>query len=232
MEDLRNKYKGNRIFIVGNAPSLKNTPLDKIKNEYSFGINRIGMMFKHTTWRPYFFFCATHRTLWSNEYKKDVIKAIEASSISFIGSRIESTIGHNYSNVRYIECLHIGKEFSNPTSDWWYRDISDSKVSIYGQSLFGVMQISVYMGFNPIYILGIDGYKITTGKDDTNHFDPNYELPEHRHTEEWFKDEFPRIENSHRLLNKYTKQMGVDVFDATVIPSTSPYKKIKLEEVL
>ena len=38
-------HKGKRVFIIGNGPSLKRTDLSKLKNEFTFGMNRIYLLF-------------------------------------------------------------------------------------------------------------------------------------------------------------------------------------------
>ncbi|HEY0007112.1 MAG TPA: hypothetical protein VGB55_00165, partial [Tepidisphaeraceae bacterium] len=40
-----NKHAGQRCFILGNGPSLKQTDLTLLKNEVTFGLNRIYMNF-------------------------------------------------------------------------------------------------------------------------------------------------------------------------------------------
>ena len=42
---LKDTHKGQRAFIIGNGPSLKQTDLTKLKNEFTFGMNRIYLMF-------------------------------------------------------------------------------------------------------------------------------------------------------------------------------------------
>ena len=42
---LKDAHKGQRAFIIGNGPSLKQTDLTKLKNEFTFGMNRIYLMF-------------------------------------------------------------------------------------------------------------------------------------------------------------------------------------------
>ena len=43
--ELKDKHKGKRCFIIGNGPSLKNTDVSKLKDEYTFGMNRIYLAF-------------------------------------------------------------------------------------------------------------------------------------------------------------------------------------------
>ena len=65
------------------------------------------------------------------------------------------------------------------------------------------------------------------------YFDEKYETPIQRHSKKWFYEHgLPTLIKSHKLILEGTKQMGIDVFDATVVESTSPYPKVKLEEIL
>jgi len=51
---LKDIHKGRRAFIIGNGPSLRQTDLSKLKNEFTFGLNRIYLLFPelgfHTTY--------------------------------------------------------------------------------------------------------------------------------------------------------------------------------------
>src|SRR5512146_2790644 len=42
---LKDTHKGQRAFIIGNGPSLKQTDLTKLKNEFTLALNRIYLMF-------------------------------------------------------------------------------------------------------------------------------------------------------------------------------------------
>ena len=43
--EFKDVHAGQRCFIIGNGPSLKQTNLSHLRNEYSFGMNRIYLMF-------------------------------------------------------------------------------------------------------------------------------------------------------------------------------------------
>ena len=46
LEAFHNIHQGKRCFILGNGPSLKQTDLSKLRNEYTFGMNRIYLAFE------------------------------------------------------------------------------------------------------------------------------------------------------------------------------------------
>jgi hypothetical protein len=45
LEALKDKYAGQRAFIIGNGPSLGRIDLRKLRQEFTFGLNRIYLMF-------------------------------------------------------------------------------------------------------------------------------------------------------------------------------------------
>ena len=45
LQAFKDIHKGKRAFIIGNGPSLKQTDLTKLKNEFTFGLNRIYLCF-------------------------------------------------------------------------------------------------------------------------------------------------------------------------------------------
>ena len=46
LTQLKDIHKGQRAFIIGNGPSLKQTDLSKLQGEITFGMNRIYLMFE------------------------------------------------------------------------------------------------------------------------------------------------------------------------------------------
>src|SRR5512139_27519 len=42
---LKDIHKGKRAFVIANGPSLKQTDMRKLRNEFTFGMNRIYLMF-------------------------------------------------------------------------------------------------------------------------------------------------------------------------------------------
>jgi hypothetical protein len=45
LNSIRDTHTGERCFIIGNGPSLKNTDLGKLKNEFTIGMNRFYLAF-------------------------------------------------------------------------------------------------------------------------------------------------------------------------------------------
>jgi len=68
----KNVHKGQRAFVIGNGPSLKHTNLAKLKDEFTFGLNRIYLLFPelgfHTT-----YYAATN-DLVIEQFNRDILE--------------------------------------------------------------------------------------------------------------------------------------------------------------
>ena len=150
-----------RAFVIGNGPSLKAEHLDRLRNEVTFGVNRIHLIYPQTSWRP---------TSWvimdfSNSlyYKED----IELHSLQGYECYVRSDIMAKYfewcvrdkrvppglEKFSILErCNHI--DIERFTADAWHEPICQ-----FGGSVPTAIQMAVEMGCNPIYTIGMDGNK-------------------------------------------------------------------------
>lgn len=54
IESVRRNYEVERLFIIGNGPSLNETPLDQLADEYTFAVNRIDKIYYEESYLPHF----------------------------------------------------------------------------------------------------------------------------------------------------------------------------------
>mgnify|MGYP003295767544 CR=1 FL=1 len=55
LKSLKDKFDGQRCFLIGNGPSLSAEDLEKVRGEYSFSCNKIYKAFDKTNFRPCFY---------------------------------------------------------------------------------------------------------------------------------------------------------------------------------
>src|SRR5512146_1828968 len=72
---LKDIHKGKRAFVVANGPSLKQTDMSQLKNECTFGMNRIYLMF------PELGFSTTYLTVVNNLVIEQTAKDLAALSL-------------------------------------------------------------------------------------------------------------------------------------------------------
>lgn len=181
-KNLNNKYSNNRVFIIGNGPSLNKTELYLLKNEYTMCFNRYYLLDERINWKPNFY-CATD-DLVLEDLNNELITKISIDTLKFIPA------------VHFRSNLFKNKFKTVPNIFWLKQRLGENfsknlPVVYTGHTvLYEGIQILKYLGFNEIYILGIDlnyttqnnaeklgGYKLNRSSkedNDPNHFDPRY----------------------------------------------------------
>ena len=230
IEELKGIHQGKRAFLVGNGPSLSKAPFDLLANEHTFGMNRIALMFEKTDWRPTYFVGVSTLMVDTSlsHYHLDFLDGIGAAEIAFIWSGLSGMSSLNRrQNVVFINCSeteHV--EVHKASLDFWSDDVTGG-VSKFGTSMFAAMQIAAWMGFDPLYLIGVDGsYQDYKGKDDPNHFDNEYR-GEHGNTD------FKKVNAAHRKAFEIAKEAQcVKIYDATQSKGHEIFPKRDLLKVL
>lgn len=141
----KDKYKGQRCFLVGNGPSLTVSDLELIQNEITFGCNRVYKMFENTTWRPTYF-CMIDALI-AKYSSKELADAVSCPLFTNINTR--DLMENKPKNLIFARNLGV-----NP-----YR-VSGNFEAYYVPSGATVMtfmlELAMYMGFSEIYLLGVD----------------------------------------------------------------------------
>jgi hypothetical protein len=241
------KYQGQRAFLIGNGPSLAQTPLDQLQGEHTLAMNRIALLYDKVSWRPSFFVCTTTNVA-RLEWHKDILRTISLGIPSFVWDRLKEYIEPR-SNIVYVNCTHGDEVVSHAPDEWWSYDVSQ-RVCKFGSSMLVALQIAVYMGFNPIYLLGCDlgfrgprnklisnmliskALRRLTGRRsvptrDPNHFDPSYGTPG------LAPDKLNvNMLAAHNLALRATERIGVQICNATLGGELEVYPRVELAHVL
>jgi len=144
------KHKGQRAFIICNGPSLNKHDLSLLKDEITFGANRI---YLHDTFTPKYYSIEDWNAIY--EYHNE-INSWNGPEYKFISNNIsrEFIIGKE---VVYIDFVRWNKNE--------IREIVNKNINIFywGNTItFLLIQLAYYMGCNPIYIIGADHFKKNT----------------------------------------------------------------------
>lgn len=180
----KNKFKGDRCFIVGTGSSLDNVDLSPLKNEITISLNLI--LLKEDFVPNYL--CIADTTVMENHY--DIIFNDKMNNGFYVisnGCLISDKYpdGHgNCHNRSGATCrgIHLDSKYENIhivkhneksgininhmenrekllKTDEWYIDEELKTISSYGGSTIDNLTIplAVYLGFKKIYLLGCDG---------------------------------------------------------------------------
>lgn len=177
-ETISTPYANRRHWVIGSGASLKETPLDLLKGEITWGMNRIHLFYDQTDWRPTFFFMVDYNQQNPRNYWHDCIRAHwETEKFLWKGFRD----GHVYfpdlepigdvPNTTWIDrCAahhyYAGNNHSKRAESWHLPDICTAF-----SGLGAMLQLSVLHGASEIYLLGCDLYGPDYGK---NHMVEEY----------------------------------------------------------
>ncbi len=230
-ESLKDKFKGERVFLLGNGPSLNRTPLFLLKDEYTLCLNRFYMLKERLNWDPYFYMCIDPLVVPDiykeiNEYKK---------------------------NLDYAFFLKIHNQFIEDDKNvYWMTEINPVKfryklplISRGAQTVaIAALQVLMYLGFEEIYLLGIDqnytlhttvkeldGRKIQSqNDDDPNHFDPRYfgKGRKYHQPDKWATD---RMMQGFRVAKENADKAGIKIINAGVGGQLEVYERIPIENL-
>lgn len=168
-KSFHNIHKGRRAFIIGNGPSLNKTDLSHLKNETTFGMNRIYLMFEQTDFRPTYHVVSNPNVI--EQFIDDIAtldmpKFLPWTHRMMIPDQSDITLFPVKRNEPF----------------------GFAKTPVYGMSegmtvTYICMQIAYYMGIETVYLIGVDHSFKTKGDPhklvksetaDPNHFHPNY----------------------------------------------------------
>ncbi len=240
LKGLKGVYSGERIFILGNGPSLMKTPLHLLKDEYTFGVNRIYLLRDSLGWMPTFYTANDWRVVPDNAPE---INALTGSTF-FFDERFRGLLREG-SDVYFYAHGNYGWDPKAAFSDDMSLGVAGA-----GSVVGSAIQIAAHLGFSEIFLLGCDlGYRVlgtvaqegedrfgngvklhltSTADDDPNHFDARYFGKGKR----WHDPNVKRMIEGHEACLKGAIQLGKQIFNATVGGELEVYPRVNIWEVL
>jgi len=169
--EFRAAHKHKKCFMIGTGPSLTYSMLDKLIPHYTFAMNNISVVYPHTEWRPTYYVNVAHSTRRYEHWTSCARESLGAASHSFLWAKnlgIVMEMAHSDVNLSLLSCHKC------PQWEW----NADHAVSRWGTSMFSALQLAIFMGFHPIYLVGCDlGYSTNFNSDtlqDSFHFSNDY----------------------------------------------------------
>ena len=222
LAELKDIHKGKRAFIIGNGPSLKKTDLNKLKDEYTFGLNRIYLMFPELGFQTTYFVTVNDLVI---EQCKDDISALPMPK--FLSWR-----SHRFFPTGSLPATFLYTTYDNPAfaHDVRYRVWESATVT------YVALQLAYHMGFEQVILVGVDHRSFVTGKanativskgDDPNHFNPAYFGKGFR----WQLPDFETSEIGYRLARQAYEADGRQVLDATIGGKLTVFPKVDYNQL-
>jgi len=227
----KNYGKGKRCFIIGNGPSLNGIDITLLKDEVTFGVNAIFLLYDAMGFEPTFYLVEDSLVM---EDRCGDIDTRVISSTKIFPTAYKKYL-QNHENTYFVEFFNIFdyKDFphfsKHPTKYCW----NGGTVSYF------CMQMAYYFGFSEVYLVGfdhsytipksalVDGYTITSTEDDVNHFAPNYFGKGYR----WHDPLVHRMEISYKKARNIFEKSGRKIFNATKGGNLEVFPRVEYESL-
>ncbi|HEX9029792.1 MAG TPA: 6-hydroxymethylpterin diphosphokinase MptE-like protein [Anaerolineales bacterium] len=217
VRSFENVHRGRRCFIIGNGPSLKQMDLGKLRNEFTFGLNRIYLLF------PELGFTTTYLVSVNDLVLEQCVEEMRQLSIpKFLTWRARRWF-HGDPQANFLDTDFTGPEdFSGEMTGRVFEGFTVT---------YTALQLAFYMGFEQAILIGVDHNFTTQGTpnatiistgDDPNHFTPGYFGKGFR----WQLPDLEGSERAYRLARKAYAEAGRQVLDATVGGKLTVYPKV------
>jgi len=190
-----------------------------LKNEYTFGLNRIYLIFTNSTFRPTYYVASNELVL--DQFSHE-ISLLEMPK--FINWNKRSLFDTNDSKIIFLKSKMV-------LSDSFQKDITHPLV-VGGTVTFVAMQIAFYMGFRKIILVGLDHkyaergtpnvHEVRKVQTDESHFHPDYFPKGFR----WQLPDLLRSEIDFEIARKVFENNNSEIIDATVDGNCHVFKKI------
>lgn len=228
----RNLHQGDRCFILGGGPSLKEIDPVSLRHEVTFGVNGIFLIYDWLGFEPTYY--VVEDFLVYEDRWRDIKNHVNRSECFFpVQFRAPE---FDRSNHIYFRAIY---DFS-PRSGFPRFSRNAAKLMwIGGTVTFICLQLAFYMGFREVYLLGMDhnylkpDHVSTRGEvwqsngDDPNHFHPDYFGAGYR----WHDPQVHRMEQAYVKAKQVFEADNRAIVNATVGGNLEVFPRIAYEEL-
>ena len=216
LSKLKDQYRGQRCFIIGNGPSLRNTDMSKLRHEYTIGMNRIYLMFPELGFSTTFFLSVNDLVI--EQCASDIQQLTVPKFVSWRSRGVLKPAEDLY----FLYTTYTGPKFARDVRQRVWEGATVTYVAL---------QLAFYMGFQKVILIGVDHNFVTQGKpnttvtsqgDDPNHFAPGYFGKGFR----WQLPDLDTSERSYAMARKGYESAGRQVVDATVGGKLTVFPKV------
>jgi hypothetical protein len=221
---LKDAHLGERCFIIGNGPSLRETDVSMLKGEFTFGMNRIYLAFEDWGF-------ATSVLVSVNDL---VIEQCVDDFLILGMPRFFSWRSHKFfpntpaSNLpTFLHTTYTGAKFSPDVRGRVWEGATVTNVCL---------QLAFHMGFEKAILIGVDHSFVAKGKpnttvvsngDDQSHFDPHYFGKGFR----WQLPDLDTSEKGYWMARQAYEAAGRSVVDATIGGHLQVFPKVAYESL-
>lgn len=235
VDDIRNlydKHHGEKCFIIGNGPSLNIEDLDQIYKSrmISFASNLIFRCYAKTEWRPEYYFFVDVTGI-REELDSDEMLNYVSRNCKYMFSRSNGNLVQHKDKIDNL--LLYRSAFSRSENSFDFSEDCSRQIYIGYTVTYAMIQAAVYMGFQEIYLLGMDhSFSIEKSEDGivknegvVNHSEllGNYAM--------WGLPDMVRATRAYLSSKKYADSHGIKIYNATRGGKLEVFERVNFDEL-
>lgn len=218
---LRDKHKGQTAYVIVNGPSLAEQDIMHLKDAVTFVVSGFWKHDAVLRWQPTYYSLLDRNFFTDTPATRAFYKSLHER---IHGSTYFVPLFRGHDAVVSRKILPMDRTHFVATMGWQTpgNDLTHIVQSFAGVSSFALSQ-AIYMGCNPIYLLGFDhDYLANRGLD--RHFYKGGTIQGHQHTNVPLADRIPydeemrantRLWTNYRVLKAAAEHQGIQIFNAT-----------------
>ncbi|TQP71398.1 6-hydroxymethylpterin diphosphokinase MptE-like protein [Vibrio cholerae] len=217
LKSLKNIHAGEKCFIVGNGPSLKNTDLRFLENEITFGFN--GIYLNKFGFKPTYYMATDTRVF--EQFDNDFYNFYKEKA--FFPIKFKNKIPLISRNNKFFFNVNRGFHIVKSPNYKVPRFSNNPCKRVYEAPsvIFYCLQLAKFLGFDEINLVGVD-----FNYDKGSHFISGYI----NNCKNWNKPDEVDLINCLMLANKELKDVGISVNDLTIGGKLPLFNKISFDE--
>ncbi len=222
LEALKNAHQGERCFLIGNGPSLRNMDLSKLHGEFTFGFNRIFLAEAELGFKPS---CLVSINDLVIEQSAAELQAVKMPK--FFAWRARRWIKMD-EDTHFIYTSYTGPGFARDVGGRVWEGATVTNVAL---------QLAFHMGFSKVILIGVDhNFTSANGKPNTtvisNGADPNHFSG--AYFGKGFRWQLPDLETSergYRNAREAFEAAGRQVVDATIGGKLRIFERVDYDQL-
>lgn len=222
LEAWRDRFEGQRCFIVGNGPSLRKTDLSKLDGEFTLGMNRIYLAFDEYDFKTSCLVAVNDLVL---EQCHQDMQALTLPR--FITWRARKYFKGGEDTLFLDTDYTLPEDFNGDATGRLFEGFTVTYVCL---------QLAYFMGFSEAILIGVDHNFVTQGPanatvtsqgDDPNHFTADYFGKGFR----WQLPDLAGSERAYLMARGAYQADGRKILDATVDGKLTIFPKVDYDSL-
>jgi hypothetical protein len=224
-------HRGQRGFIIGNGPSLRETDLSRLEHENTFGLNRIYLLFPELGFSTNYYLSINDLVI--EQCRDDILSLRIPRFLSWRSRRFFQDLDWNQKGppadppLMYLHTTYTGPGFTRDAGGRLWEGATVTYLAL---------QLAFYMGFDQVILIGVDHNFSTKGKPNTtvvsqgadpDHFSANYFGKGFR----WQLPDLETSERAYRMAREAYAREGREILDATLDGKLTVFPKVKYDSL-